>query len=362
MSFISAMFLVDAPASALNNSGQGIVGSRTDNTTAVKFIDAKDGDYPYVSAQAFRYWLRSTLENASELGWKSSPIYREEKVAYTDANPLLYWDDDLFGYMRAPSKKKKDKETTSTQDPDLKMQTPLENDKGEVMTVTRAAPLRVSTLVSIAPVILTADFGTMSRHEGDPVPYEHQFYRTTLRGSLSLNLGMVGTFTYKRRTGFQNLDKIRRDLAEREQLTHLAEQFAYQLSLEKRIERVATLLRGLACLEGGAKQSLNYTDVSPVVVIAAVIRGGNNPFAYVFQHKNSIPAFNVEAFQQIYSELREHDLLLSPIVIGWKPGYLPEEQAKLQTLADANVVIMTPRRAYESLAQWLIEHPDLLDA
>jgi CRISPR-associated protein Cst2 len=26
-------------------------------------------------------------------------------VAYTDANPIRYWDDDLFGYMRAPSKR-----------------------------------------------------------------------------------------------------------------------------------------------------------------------------------------------------------------------------------------------------------------
>ena len=28
----------------------------------------------------------------------------------------------------------------------------------------------------------------MSRHEGDPVPFEHQFYRTTLKGLFSLDL------------------------------------------------------------------------------------------------------------------------------------------------------------------------------
>jgi len=183
-----------------------------------------------------------------------------------------------------------------------------------------------------------------------------------LRGALSLDLGMVGTFTYKRRTGFQNLDKIRRDKAEAdENFTHLPEQFAYRLSQEKRIERVATLLRGLARLDGGAKQSLHYTDVSPVVVIAAVIRGGNNPFAYVFQHKNSIPTFDVKSFHDVMAELREHNLLLSPVAIGWKPGYLPDERAKLEALNDADVVLMTPRRAYEGLAQWLTEHPDLLD-
>ena len=65
----------------------------------------------------------------------------------------------------------------SADDPQLEKMTPLEDEKGESTTVTRAAPFRVSTLVSIAPVDITADWGSMPRHEGDPVPYEHQFYR-----------------------------------------------------------------------------------------------------------------------------------------------------------------------------------------
>ncbi|MCI0616902.1 type I-B CRISPR-associated protein Cas7/Cst2/DevR, partial [bacterium] len=104
MSFISGLLLIDAPASALNNSGQPIPGAITDNSSATKFIKTKEGNFAYVSAQAFRFWLRTTLE-ANGNGWKSAPVYREEKVAYTDANPIRWWDDDLFGYMRAPSKK-----------------------------------------------------------------------------------------------------------------------------------------------------------------------------------------------------------------------------------------------------------------
>src|SRR5690349_13378673 len=103
MAFVTAMFLIDAPASALNNSGEPIPGARTENTSSVKFIRTKEGNYPYVSAQAFRYWLRDTLESEEDIEWVKAPIYREEKVAYTDANPIYYWDDDLLGYMRAPS-------------------------------------------------------------------------------------------------------------------------------------------------------------------------------------------------------------------------------------------------------------------
>ena len=49
--------------------------------------------------------MRSTLDQTRELGWRAAPVFRETKIAYTDANPIEYWDDDLFGYMRAPSKK-----------------------------------------------------------------------------------------------------------------------------------------------------------------------------------------------------------------------------------------------------------------
>jgi hypothetical protein len=119
--------------------------------------------------------LRTTLEQRVP-EWRASPIFREEKIAYTDANPIRYWDDDLFGYMRAPGKAdtaRKSREQISS----LEDATPVKD------TVTRASPFRVSTLVSIAPVNPTSDFGVMSRHEGNPVPHEHQFYRTTLKGS-----------------------------------------------------------------------------------------------------------------------------------------------------------------------------------
>src|SRR5579883_2322078 len=87
MAFVTGLLLIDAPASALNNLGS-IPGERLDNTSAVKVIRTKENQtYPYVSAQAFRYWLRTTAQQRVE-GWKAAPIYREEKIAYTDSNPI----------------------------------------------------------------------------------------------------------------------------------------------------------------------------------------------------------------------------------------------------------------------------------
>ena len=353
MAFITASFLIDAPASALNNSGEAIPNARTQNTTSVKFIRGKDGIYPYASAQAFRYWLRDTLETANDIEWRRAPIYREEKVAYTDANPIFYWDDDLLGYMRAPSKKQK--EIVSADDPELQHITELVDDKGEPTTVTRAAPFRVSTLVSLMPVSIVDDWGSMSRHEGDPVPYEHQFYRTTLSGAFSLNMGLAGKFYYKRRTGFQNLDVERVRLAIENQLEHLEDDRAYRLPQDERVKRISTLLRGLGRLHGGAKQSLHYTDVSPVVIFMAVIRGGNNPFSHVFTHRDGKPLLQMDALNDVLSDLQP----LSPVYLGWKPGYLADARADVSEIQGLQQV--TPRQAFENIALWLEQNPDVLD-
>jgi CRISPR-associated protein Cst2 len=347
MAFVTGLILIDAPASALNNMGN-IPGARTDNTVGVKVIRARDGNYPYVSAQAFRYWLRTTLEN-SDLGWKAAPIYREEKVAYTDANPIEWWDDDLFGYMRAPSKRTSARERREAD-------TSRANETPTTDTVTRVSPFRVSTLVSIARVNPTEDFGTMSRHDGDPVPHEHQFYRTTLKGLLSLDLHASGTFSYRQKSGYRNLDDVRIEMARERGLENLEDEKSYRLPSEERVQRIAALFEGLARLEGGAKQTLHYTDVAPALVLLAVTRGGNHIFGHVVGADSyGLPKLNLEALQEALTVFS--DDVLSDVYVGWTRGYLDDERARFEAslyennlLAGKRVHLMHPREAFKALA------------
>jgi CRISPR-associated protein Cst2 len=359
MSFITAMMLIDAPASALNNSGEAIQGARTDNTSSVKFIQTNRGKFPYVTAQAVRYWLRNTLEKSEDILWKPSIVYREDKVAYTDANPIEYWDDDLLGYMRAPSRRRKD---TRDDDPLFARLTPMEEDaKGNPKPVTRAAPMRVSTFVSLAPVDITTDFGVMARQEGDPAPYEHQFYRATLHGLFSIDLDMAGKFFYRRRTGFQNLDAVRVKLAEDKGLEHLEAEFAYRLPQAERIERIQSILYGLGRLQGGAKQTLHYTDVTPAVTILAFTKGGNHPFNYLFSEKGGLPRLNEDVLVKAVNDAIPD--LLSPVFIGWKHGYLPDERAKAEQIQidGTEIKFGTPRDAFGWAAEWLKNNPEKWD-
>lgn len=360
MAFINGLMLIDAPASALNNLGK-IEGAMTDNATGVKFIKTREGAYPYVSAQAFRYWLRQTLEQGS-WGWQTAPIYREQKIAYTDANPIRWWDDDLFGYMRAPSKKASAVEARGA-DATRVNETPTTD------TVTRVSPFRVSTLVSIAPVTLVNDFGVMARHEGDPVPHEHQFYRATLQGLFSLDLQTAGTFTYKNKTGYLNLDEVRLEEAKKAGLKELSDKKAYRLPPEQRIQRISALFQALAYLDGGAKQSLHYTDVSPDLIFVVVTRGGNHILGHIVDaDPKGLPIIKLEALKEALKVFKGD--ILSQIYVGWVQGYLDEERVRFEKALHEDtelspwrelIKIKHPREALTDLVRDLEAHPEWLD-
>src|SRR5581483_2598070 len=154
-------------------------------------------------------------------------------------------------------------------------------------------------LVSIAPLRPTSDFGVMARQEGNPVPHEHQFYRTTLKGLFSLNLKQCGAFSYKQKTGFRNLDDVRIDIAKAKNLQEDQTDKVYRLSSADRLERVTTLFEGMARLEGGAKQTLHYTGVAPTVVVLAATKGGNHILGHVIGANDAgLPELKVEALNE----------------------------------------------------------------
>lgn len=317
--------MVDAPASALNNSGKD-EDARTENAVAVKFIRTPEGRYPYVSAQAVRYWLRTML--SATPGWLSSPVFRETKVAYTDAEPTKYAEDDVFGYMRAASKST-DEKKAAKRAAIAAASTPVDEKIGEV---TRISPLRVGTLVAIAPVRIVQDFGTMVRAEGDPVPHEHQFYRAHLKAPLGIDLTSVGTFFVSDRVGFKNLDEHRTKSASEAGATKTKVRGfdAFRLPIVQRRSRVAAVLRALGKLEGGAKQTLHLTDTAPAVLMLAVCKSGNQPFLRVFQEGDDVTIFRDDVLEEALRVFKAD--LQSDVYVGWAKGFLDIERKKLDDM------------------------------
>jgi CRISPR-associated protein Cst2 len=325
MSHLNGIFLIDAPASALNNAGVD-PEARTDNAVAVKFIRTPDGRYPYVSSQAIRFWLRTQLGEIK--GWSPSPVFRETKIAYTDAEPTKYSEDDLFGYMRVASKSTDEAKVKKREEIAAKS-TPVDPDTREV---TRVSPFRVGTAVAISPVRIVSDFGTMARAESDPVPHEHQFYRAHLKAPFALDLTNVGTFYVSKRAGYKNLDKNRIDSAKAAGATESKVRGfdTYRLPLNTRRERVTHLLAALGRMEGGAKQTLHLTDTSPAVLVLAICRSGNQPFMRLFgSDELEHTVFRMDVLDEALQVFK--DDIQSDLYVGWAKGFLDAERRKLDT-------------------------------
>lgn len=350
MSYLTGIFVVDAPASALNNAGKD-TESRDENAVAVKFIRTPGGDrHPYVSAQAVRYWLRTQL--AQQEGWRASPVFREAKVAYTDAEPTTYAEDDLFGYMRAAGKSTDEKKAAKRAEI-AEHSTPVDAEAGEV---TRISPLRVGTLVSIAPVRLTSDFGTMARAEDNPVPHTHQFYRAHLKAPLSLDLACAGTFFTSRRVGFRNLDSHRIESAKKAGANEVDVRGfkALRLPLADRRRRVAQLVRTLGRLEGGAKQTLHLTDTAPAVLVLALCKSGSQPFQRLLTADElGQTVFRADVLAESLRVFK--DDLRSKLYVGWAGGFLDAERRRLDAAVEGrdDVFIGHPREVADAVADAL---------
>jgi CRISPR-associated protein Cst2 len=326
--------LIDAPHSALNNAGSD-VGERTENTIAVKVIRRGRDVFPYVSAQAWRRWWRDAL--VEKFKWEMSPIERKEKIAFTKANPFTYPDDDVFGYMRAQSAK-------------------------EGGTLTRLSPLKTSPLVAVLPQLPTQDFGVMARHDGDPVPHEHQFYSVVLKGIFSLDLSRLGAFGSAARTGYKNLDKAYTDQptmqAAIEDAGATMENGDWTLPAATRVQRARDAISALPFLSGGAKQALHHTDVTPKFVVFVVIEGGNNLFMNIAAPDEN-KLVNVAALREVLSDYS--DVIVGDVYIGRQEGFLDGLRGELEALQDGlkestTVHLLSPKRAAEEFAASLEQH------
>ena len=331
--------LIDTPYSALNNAGKPKI-SRYENEVVVKTLNKgrKGNTYPYVSGQAWRNWWRTTLEQEFD-EWNNSLIDREDKIAYTKADPVKYDDDDVFGYMRAESKGQ---------------------GKNKVdLTVTRLSPLKCSPLISISPQIPTDDWGVMARQEGDPVPYVHQFYSCVLQGIFSLNLGAVGTFSAINRTGYKNIRDDYVPTIEAAGGTRENEDSPWILPKEIRVRRCRQTLEALPFLSGGAKLTSHLTDVTPKLIFLSVLEGGNHPFMNLMVEEGGIGKLSLPAFRQIIGDYA--DRFCDAIYIGRRNGFMDDLDEKLKGLSGdkglpCQIVYDSPNKVITQLSQKLETH------
>lgn len=325
MTYLVGKIVLDVDAGAPNNA------RGKDNVGLVKSMRIGRDVHPYVSAQAFRRWLRDSLPAAEG----RSPVTRSGKgrtqQAYTGGRPDRYLDDDLFGYMVAV--------------------------KGGA-TCQRDTVFATGTLVSVSPQTPTLDFGTMSRDFDageDPVIHEHEHYTAELGGDVLLDLPRVGTFEVDG-SGVRiplTADAAKEVEAGGAERVQFRQYGALRLPIEERRRRVAVLLRGLSEVRGGAKRSMHYGDRAPALVLLAPLNGGVNPYTRVLVSRGGRAFVDPDVLREEMAVWADEHC--GPVLLGWAPGFLGEQREQVrdaltELVHSGRLVIDHPRVVLTELA------------
>lgn len=342
--------LLDVDVVALNNAGKSTT-SNFDNAVATKKIFKNGRAYTYVSGQAWRYWWRETLK--VNHGWNLSPITRESKIAFTEANPITYADDDVFGYMKAAKDVKRDDEGNPIMDKKGK-------EEKEDVTVTRISPLKNSVILSVGSSRVAENWSSMARQEGDSVPYSKEEYSAVMKGMFSIDLFQIGTFATYNKTGFKNLtEKLRQD-AKTNGSIEIDDPFVksknggaqklVQLAKETRVQRVTDTIAALKTISGGAMQTNNMADVTPKFIVLVSMSSGNHPFSHIVKNdgiNNDKVLLNIEGLKEVLNDYK--DQIKGTIFIGKRSGFMDEYNTELKALETnfSNVKVLSVNQAID---------------
>ena len=346
--------LIDVDVVALNNAGKSN-SSNFDNAVATKKIYKNGRTYTYVSGQAWRYWWRETLK--LNCGWTLSPVTRENKIAFTDADPIKYADDDVFGYMKAAKDVVRDDEGNPVLDKKGKEQK-------EDVTVTRVSPLKNSAIISISAVSTAENWSSMARQDGDSVPYSKEEYSAIMKGMFSLDLFQVGTFANYNKTGFKNLtEKLKTEAKEYGE--EINDPFIktksgepkklIQLNKELRIRRITDTIVALKTIAGGAMQTNNMGDVTPKFIILVTTISGNHPFSHIAKSEGSKfgehALLNIEGLKEVLNDYK--DQFKGTIFIGKRSGFMDEYNNELKALEAefGNVKVLSINQAIDQYCE-----------
>lgn len=337
---IAGTFLIEASGSFLNGAGLGSGEDR--NVTVPKTLIDNGRKVPYVSAQAWKRWLRNTL--IDETGWKKSELRAiglsekgtTNKIA-GELNPVDFAEDDIFGYMEAKGGQGKQSED--------------EGNNKKVRAIIRTSPFMASILVSLRKKGWEGrDEGFVHLKEGTPQPYTTQFYTTNLQGIFCLDYARLGVFNNcGDRVELDELkipDLIKENkIKEREVADEKKGWKIYEIANldEVKKQRAGELLKALSVLRGGAKQAAFGTDVAPKALILAPLSCGNPIFNSLFDEDKEL-IFKTETFKELLKDYK--DRITGKVYLGIRKGYISNEDEIYNLVNDEEikemVIVSTP--------------------
>ncbi len=368
LTHIVGTFLISGKGAFLNSPGtvDGVTVPKTFYTLDER---GKQIKVPYVSAQAWKRWLRETFKEEYPDEPKADiKVFQVDEKKHTpskigtDMNPIIFAEDDIFGYMKTLKKSKGDAEDEELPEEQTEAVNKTGPDAEEIVAkpVIRTSPFQASILTSIRKVAArTEDVGWVRprgaseeiiekqiEYTTDSLGYTTEFYDTNLQGVFGLAYHRLGVF---RNEG----DRIELDVELEKQ--YLAEKKIksvdgttrriYELVENHRKDRATKILKALSVMRGGAKQTAFATPVHPQVIILAGLSCGNLIFNNLFKDTVDGPEINIHTLNEILEDFQ--DRIVTPVYIGIRTGYLnPKNEETLKATANnKSIFVLTPIEA-----------------
>ncbi len=278
------------------------------NIVVIKKLQDRMGQYyTYVSGQAFRYYLRETL---NELGMSLTPV-------------------DNKGMYVIESKEKDDKKRYKyiiEQHPDLDLFGFMEAEKGgKKMALRRWSPVKVSPLISIFPWQGESDLLTRKKagqEGGDLVKVEINALNF-MRGSMIIDADVIGSMV--------------------DEMT-LARQLL--IEEEERRRRLTLLLDALKSLDGGAKKARLLDDITPKFLIATKQVAGTP----IFLNALDLTENHEVKIGLIQEVLDDYQHIIKDYVVGLRSGVFANEGEIKEAFKDR---VKSVNQAIDAIKQWI---------
>jgi len=279
------------------NSGEG-----ESNLIDIKKFKKNGIEYPYVSGQAMRYYIKEAIRrNLKEGEFMCVPDDKGEPCG----EPKKCIACDLFGYMKTIKDRGAD---------------------------TRVSPVKVSPAIGLLPFDenSTIDFLTR-RHrgtekaEGDIVNVE-----------LGVNIYKVGIAIDVQRAGGE------------EKIENRQVKIEYFIDENERKNRISKVIEALRFLTDYSKQARLLTDFTPDFIIIAFQDIYSHRLQKAIDFKDG--KLDIERLKAVLKDVKEYS---SKIFVGLLPGLLENEEEVRKVFSELGLDVKTPDKAIKEAVDYL---------
>jgi len=311
------------------NSGEG--GS---NLVDIKKFRYGGQEFPYVSGQAMRFYLKEAIRRHLKPEEACVPDEQGETCGRIAECVLC----DLFGFMWTERAER----------------------RGEGRSHVRTSPVKVSPAIGLQPLdaTMTMDFLTR-RPRGTIIEAgQEEEARSIVNVELAVNIYKAGICVDVMRVGREEelIDLVGAEKARR-RFPIRSVQLRDYVDESERVRRIALLLDAIKDFSDYSKQARLLTDFTPDFLLIALQNNYSHRLQKAIELQGDGTArVNVERLRQIIAEAKEDMLIVDNKPALWAgiiDGIVENAEEVRQALEEAGVPILTPREAINAVKRIL---------